>query len=327
MTDYPSKKSSWRRKEVEKKWRNLLGIFVTLVLLLAVLNGILKTLSFSKHFKGASWNGQNAISFVVSTKPTSVFIYNPSDKDIVLVRLDEDLYFETGDLENPIERISSVSSAQDGKELIKLARSTSRTPVSNYLILDNNTTASEENLETSFKSFVSPATPLKIILGRGFGVKDTNIAQIDMIKLWWQLKSLSAENLTFIDTSPYRQEIALIKGDKVMGVDEVSLHRLFAQYLENQKILEEGFEVEVENVSGDLASGQLAVDFISSMGARVRAVSKGDSLNQRTIIGASDNSYTAEQLAKIFDCDIVALPNLGKNQIKVVIGEDFLNKF
>lgn len=326
MADYPQKKTAWKKQEALKKWHTIIGIFVTVVLVLAVLNGFIKTLSIGKYFGKSTWDGRAAFSAVVSTKPISIFVYNPTAREITLVKLDDNLYTQTLDLEKPLARIADFGSSGDGQSLMQITTSALRSPVKSYVILKEQEIADEARLESYFKGFASIFSPVKIITSGFVGVSDTNITRIDMIKLWWQTKSLSINNLNFIDAAGYTQEIILAGGEKVLGVDDVSLHRIMSEHLENRTILEEGRQILVENSSGAVDRGLLAADIVGALGGQVAGISQRDNAVAETFIGVSHDSYTASYLAKIFDCDIKTLPDFGEREVKVVVGRDFGQK-
>lgn len=329
MTDYPhGRNNSWKKQEDARKWRGLLGIFVTVVLLFAAANGIAKTLSIGKFFGSSSWDAKSTFSTVVTTSPLSVLVYNPTSDEVALVKFKEDLYFATGDQNEPLAEIGKISSAATGTDLSKAASRITRSPIANFVVLEETKEASLEGLRAYFKSFASLSTPVKIMLSKPAGVSSTNITRIDMIRLWWQIKSLSINNLNFIDAAGFTEEIVMTGGYKVLGVDDASLHRLMSQYLQNWTILEEGLAISVEDFSTDPTSGDLARDFVMAVGGQVTGVSykRGENL-EKTIILAGRDSYTASYLAKIFGCDIKSLPDLAESEIKVILGRDFGQKF
>lgn len=326
MADYPHKKTAWKKQEVAKKWHTIIGIFVTVVLILAVLNGIIKTLSIGKYFGKSTWDGRGAFSAVVNTKPVSIFVYNPIAREIVLVRLDDNLYAQTLDPEKPLARIADFGSNGNGQGLMQITTLAARSPVKSYVILKEQGSSDRAHLESYFKGFASIFSPVKIMTSQLAGVSDTNITRMDMIRLWWQTKSLSINNLNFIDAAGYTQEIILTGGEKVLGVDDVSLHRIMSEHLENRTILEEGRQILVENSSGAVDKGLLAADIVGAVGGQVAGLEHKDNVVPETFIGVSRDSYTASYLAKIFDCDIKTLPDSGERELKVVVGADFGQK-
>ncbi|MBI3282523.1 hypothetical protein HYZ70_00420 [Candidatus Curtissbacteria bacterium] len=327
MTDYPhTRRNSWKKQEVARKWRSLLGIFMTAVLIFAAINGIARTLSIGKFFGRSNWEGKAAFWAAFATKPLSVLIYNPTAHEISLVKLSEDLYFVTGDSREPLAEIGKVSESAGG--LITAASRITRSPIRNFVILKEREEASRESLEKYFKSFASLFTPIRILVAKPTGILDTNITRVDMIRLWWQVKSLSLNNLNFVDATGLSQEIVTAGGYKILGVDDVSIHRLISKYLQNWTVLEEQMAVSIDDFSGEAANGSLARDFVLAIGGDVTGISqKSDERVEKTFIAAGRDSYTASYLAKVFECDIKALPSVAEGEVKVVVGQDFGQKF
>lgn len=329
MTDYPhGRRNSWKKQEVARKWHSILGVFVTVVLIFAVINGVAKTLSIGKFFGSWSWDGKAAFSSVVSTKPLSILIYNPTHEEITLVKLSEDLYYETGLKEEPLAKIGNISSGADGSDLVKMASRITRSPITSFVVLAQAGEANSESLERYFKSFASLSTPLAIILSKPSGIANTDITRVDMIRLWWQIKSLGINNLKFVNATSYQEEIVSAGGHKILGVDDVSVHRMMSKYLQNWTIMEERMAISIDDFSKELENGLLARDFILSVGGQVTDVNYLKEGNiAETFIAVSEDSYTASYLAKIFECDIKAVPDLAEGEIKVIIGRDFGQKF
>lgn len=325
MTDYPRKNNVWKRQEVWNKWQNFIGIFVVILLMFALLNGVIKSVSFGKRIGRPSWEGRSAFTIVLATQPVSVLVYNPSAKQLTLVKLNDDLYVESGDLNAPLVKLSEIVK-NGGPNLTRVTSTVLRAPVLNYVFFEDRQSVDEQNFEKVFVGFASLASPFKIFTLK-LGVENTNIAQIDLFRLWWQVKSLGTHNLNLVDAGDLGEEIVLSSGDKIMGVDDVSLYELFSKYTENQKILEEGLEIDVVNASGSLEDGKLAENFVSTTGARVVDVSFAETLSPKTVIEVGADSYTASYLAKIFDCDIKSSASLDPGKIRVVLGQDFTQKY
>lgn len=328
MTDYPhGQRNSWKKQEVARKWHTLLGVFVTVVLIFATVNGIVKTFSIGKFFGSSSWDAKSAFPAVVTTRPLSVLVYNPTSEEMTLVKLRPDLYFVTGQEKEPLAEIGKVAEGAGGSDLARLASRVTRSPIASFVILEEGTEVTSESLKEYFKSFASLLTPIRVMLSKPAGVANTNITRVDMIRLWWQVKSLGVNNLKFVDAASFQEEIVSAGGHKILGVDDVSLHRLFSKYLQNWTIMEERLAISIDDLSTEPESGALARDFILSVGGQVTGVNykKGESVAQ-TFIAAGEDSYTVSYLAKIFECDIKALPNLAEGEIKVVIGRDFAQK-
>ncbi|MCR4324368.1 MAG: hypothetical protein NUV69_01635 [Candidatus Curtissbacteria bacterium] len=331
MTRYKSRKphsgQSWQKREIHRKWQNIVGLFITGILTLALTNGIVKSFSFGSELGRSNWDGDSSFAAVVNTTPHSILVFQKEPKRLVLIPVREDLFMATGNPKKPFSKIGDLLEENNGEKKTVVSSRISRSSVDNYFLLENRKKAGEEVLEDFSKSYGSFIAPFKIMSGTVSNIQDTNVTRIDQLRLWWQLKGLSANNLELVQFSNISEEIVTGTGSKILGVDDVSLHRLFSTYLENQAFFESDKKIVIEDGS-ESASGQLAADFVNSVGGRVESVLQASVPVLHTIIIADDkNSYEAEYLAKIFDCDITSLKNAPQGEIKVVVGEDFAQKY
>lgn len=327
MTDY--RRSTRRKTSARKiKWPNIIGAVVVLALVFALFNGFLRNFSLGDYFGKSRWDGKSTLSIVLNTKPVSVLIYNNDPKKLYMISLNENANFATGDAEKPILGVSEILDKNSGESLVKVSSLMSRTSVNNYIILKTQKEASKETLEKFFESNASLFSPLRILASGLGNTKETNLTRIDLIRLWWQLKSISVNDLEFIDLSGSGEELVVANGEKVLGVDDAYLNRIFARYLEDRKIVEKKENIVIENTSGFFPSGKLAADFATSVGGRVEGVSSlGEVQDKTKIIVKDKNSLTANYLEKIFDCDINSINSAEEGKIKIILGSDFADKY
>lgn len=322
MTDYPAAASAWRRKQIRAKFANLAGIFITVILLLALANGFLRSFSLGKYLGKSEWDGKSSLVIAANWHPGSILIFQSEPRRLVLVKFGEDLYFATGDPQNPIGDLGSLFGAGDGQRLTRVLSSIARVPVRNYLLFGQRIDASSENLQEFFKKFASLATPLTILTGSyENSIGDTNLTRRDLISLWWQVKTLSVDDLSLVDFR-VSEKLVLADNRTVLGVDSVSLQRAIGQYLENRKLGDERIGVSVQNASGLDGAGRLAADLVASVGGSVKRVETVAGPVAKSQIVTGNTSYTAQYLAKIFECGIKTVPG-ADGEITVVVGADF----
>ncbi|MBI2327336.1 LytR C-terminal domain-containing protein [Candidatus Curtissbacteria bacterium] len=321
MIKYPL----WKRQEIRSKWRNILSIFIVIVLVFAIINGLTKSISLKKYFGEGRWDGESSFVATFSTSPPSLFIYQSDPKRVVFLTVDPNLFFVTGKQDKPIMKIGEIKDKYGGEELLRIMSLNFRAKIDNFVIFKNNQTISETNVEKLFGDFKSFVSPMLYFTKRE--LLDTNISRIDMTRLWWQLKGVGVNQMQLVDMSNFHEEIVLAKGVQVLGVDSVSLNRKIKDYLENPSLAE--FEVEIQNGSGSGEAGDLAVDFMASMGFSVKDIFGSNQVGE-TVIFAKKN-FATSLLAKIFNCDIKALPKEARGddsgKIIIAIGQDFANKY
>lgn len=329
MTDYQDTRVGWRRRQVAAKWRSIVSIFITLVLVLAVFNGILRSISISDYFGRATIAGGTIVA-AVNSSPGSLLIFQDDLKRLVLARFDDNLYFATGDFQRPTKRMLDIFNLEDGGRMRNAVSATVKIPVGHYLnVRDREVFSTEVGFFKFFKNMASVATPLSILTrGELPGVEQTNLTRSDMFSLWWQAKSLGINDIVFVDTSEITTEVVLPGGEKVLGIDSQGVARKLASFVEDREILAQQSLVSVKNASGVVGAGQLAADLMLPVGVKVVRVEVADTPQEKSqILVAGGESYTARYLAKILECDIKTQPTVADGEIVVVVGADFVLRY
>lgn len=319
MTDYPTKASGWRKREVAAKWRNLLAIFITSILVLAILNGFLRAFSFKNYLDSSQLDDSSTI-FAINSEPPAVLIYQKEPKQIVAISLDNESYFATGDPNEPIKTVASIVDLGDGQKLTKMMSRLFGADIENFMILKSPTEFNEPILKKAFTKFASPLTPFLILKDSNIG--NTNITRIDQIRLWWQLKSLSVNQLKLVDFSTKSSEIVVSDEVRVKAVDSDLLHQEIIKYTQNPKITASNPMLEILNASGLAAAGDLSGKISESFGYRVIKIERSEAEGGKCRVFSSNKDYSVRYLASKLKCDIVLLPK-DENTLRLVIGEDF----
>lgn len=326
MTSYPA----WKKRQVRAKGRSLLAFFITLTLILALFNGLAKSFSLSKYFGYSKWDSKSSFVAALSTTPASLLIVQRDPKRIVFFTLDEETYLTTGNSQQPIAKLSSVVDKNEGAQLAKVLTFAYRANIDSYVTFSEEQKIDKETTQKWFKQYASILTPFSILTkGISGEVKDTNITRIDLLKLWWQVKGFSIKSLDFVDLSQYKEEMLAFDNQKVLGIDDVVLHQLIKKYLENLEIEKENLKIKVSNSTDVLGAGQLAADFITSIGGSVVEINSSTSALSKTFIRAEDkNSYSAKYLANIFGCGINGASEKEEGaDITLVVGQDFVARY
>lgn len=309
-------------------WRGMLVILAVIFVVLAGVNGFSKSFKLGKYLGKSGWDSQSSFPIALDTNPPAVFIYQKDPKRIVFATLDANSYFESGRLDAPIEKIKDVQEKKSGKDLSRLFSLSFRTNIENYIIFNQPKNLDKQEAEKLFKNLAAITAPFAILAPKPQAdIKDTNIARIDMIKLWWQLKGLSLNQLDLVDLGNHKTEVISAKDEKVLGVDDISLNRQIAKYLENSQVRKDEYKVKIQNASGYLGAGYLAADFVQAIGANVISAETADQVSENTLIITDSGGYTPDYLAKIFKCDIKVVSENDGREITVIIGRDFAVRY
>ena len=313
--------SSWKQHQAKENRKSIFSIFLTVVLLFAIISGLSKGFSLSSKLKGARWDGTSPFVVAIGSAQPAVFVFGPDSKKIAVLSIGGEILYESGNSSKPLAKISDASAEGTAEALSK----TFGAKIDNYIAIKNNDKLNEEKTKAMFKSFASLTTPLAI-LTKGYGgeIQETNITRLDALRLWWKLKGLGVKDVHFNDLSFLVEDILNVTGQKVLGVDTASLNRQIQKYLQNSKLSSENINITIKNGTGVPGAARLAASFVTSVGAKVVDVRSANTISDRTSIVANQGSFTASYLAKMFECDInVAQNATGIGEITIDLVQDF----
>lgn len=303
----------------------MLAVFVLVTLVFAIISGIGKTIAFGKILGTSTWDGNSSVSIVRNTNPPSILIWQTYPRRLIVLTLNSDLKLVIGGTGQGVKGVGEIFEKASGAEAQKVVASGIHVPITNYVYSKKDENRHLDNFEDEFRRFAAITTPLSILV-KGVGDVDTDIARVDMIRLWWKFKSLSIDEIEIVDSTTMTENVAISGGQKVLGVDDVSMHALLSKYMENRKILESSQKVTIVNASGVPGTGSLASDFVSAVGGTVESVEAAGAVEQRSSMMA-EKSYASLYLAKLFDCVITSGQINSRGSIRIIIGRDFAQKY
>ena len=305
-----------------------MAVFILIILVFAIANGIVKSFSLKNFFDKSAWDGKSPFVSTLETSPPSIFVFQKDPKRLAVFKLDENAFLVTAGREG-LQKTGDIFEKENGEKVARVLALNFGVDIENFVSFDEKVAAEKQSLENLFRNFESFVTPFKIIGGDyGSGIENTNITRIDLLKLWWQLKDVSAEKLELVELAPFKEEIITKDNKKVLGVEEKSIRLKISKYLENRYLDQEKTNVEIVNGSKMPDALQLAADFASSTGFSVTQAEQSSQISEKTQIVAKDkNSYNVSYLASILDCDIVSESNGQGADLTVVIGRDFASNY
>ena len=305
-----------------------MAVFILIVLIFAIANGIVKSFSLKNFFDKSSWDGKSPFIAALETSPPSIFVFQKNSKRLAVFKLDPNAFLVAAGSEG-LQKTADIFEKESGEKVAKVLSLNLGADIENFVSIDQKVAAEKQSVENLLNNFASLVTPFQIISGTyGSGLQNTNITRIDLLKLWWQLKGVSVEKLELVELSPYKEEIITADNKKILGVEKESIRLKMNQYLENRYLDQKKANVEIINGSKVPNALQLAADFASSAGFSVTQAEQSPQISEKTQIVAYDkNSYNASYLASIFDCDIVSESNGQGADLTVVIGRDFASNY
>ncbi len=333
MTDYPankksSKKPVWAKMEAARKWRAMLAIFICIFLGFFIVNGILRAFSFKKYVSASRWDDSMPYVAAISTTPPSVLVFNKELAQIVILKVPGDLNVPTSDATSPPMEVSDIN-RRDGGEMTKVLTRVLGLDIQNYAVLKEGREIDQAMAEKAYRDLVSFETLAKIVIvGKVSGIESTNITRIDLLRLWWQVKSSSIKSPKIIDLRQFSEDVVGVRGTKIKSLDRELAHLSINKYFEVRNLADQNIKLEIKNSSGAVGVGQLAGEIAASAGFNVIRVESGEvKIAKCRIRAASKNSQAVSYLANMFKCDIVSpLPDAQMNLIILDLGSDFAQR-
>ncbi len=328
MTDYPaSKKSSnrpvWAKMGTARKWRGFLAIFICIFLGFFIINGILRAISLQKYVSNSTWDDSMPFTVAISTTPPSVLVFNKDLREVVVFKIPGEL--NVPGVDGASLKFSDIKGS-DGAGMAKALTRVLGLDIQNYAVLKDKTDTSQALLERAYRDFISFGELAKIITtGGGSEIKSTNITRIDLLRLWWQVKSSGINSPKIIDLAQFSENIPGASNTQIGSLDRELLHMSIDKYFAVKGLTDQNIKIEIENSSGVAGVGQLAGEIATSAGFNVTRVGTGEAkITSCRIVADSKNLRAVSYLANIFKCDIVAPPpDTQGAPIMLNLGSDF----
>lgn len=333
MTDYPankksSKKPVWAKMEAARKWRAMLAIFICLFLGFFIINGILRAFSLKKYVSAGKWNGGTPYVAAISTSSPAVLVFNRDLAQIVVLKVPGELNVPTGEGGSPLLKVKDIN-AKNGEEMTKVLTKVLGLDIQNYAVLKESREIDQGGVEKAYGDFVSFSTLARIVtVGSVWGVESTNITRIDLLRLWWQVKSSGIKSPKIIDLGQFTDDVVAGRGVKIESLDRELFHLSVNKYFAVRNLADQNIKLVIRNSSGAVGVGQLAGEMVASVGFNVIHVNSGEpNITKCNIQATSKNSQAVSYLANVFKCDIVApLPDAQMNLIILDLGSDFAKR-
>lgn len=327
MTDYPALKrvhSPWKKVRVERRWQEVLAVFVVLTLIVVIVSGLLKTFPFGRD-KTSSWGGDEALAIAINSAPGALVVYGKTPPKIGVFEIGKELYFATGEAKNPVSSVEAVFDLS-GEKAVGVLSNLTGVNVSKFVYFKKRPDLVGDGAYGLFKDFSSFKTPFAIIFGRKENIESTNMSLMELMVLWWNVKGISLSNFQVKNLEEFADWVIGPGDTKFKGLDRESVWRELYSYFDGGGV-KKG-EVEIVNDSGVSGAGKLAISIISAYGFDVAGVSATDSIGESCRLVVFTKADDVSRLASALGCDIVLgrdLPQDGK--VIMFLGREFALKY
>ena len=327
MTDYPALKKAhpaWRRKRAERKWREVLAVFVVLVLVVVIVGGLLKTVRLPKD-ESSGWDGELGLAIAINSTPGTVVVYGKTPPKIGVFRADGDLWFATGDASRPVSSVDGIFELP-GENAVGVLANLTGVNVSKFVYFKTRPDFLGNGAYKFFVDFASIKSPLLILFGRTDLLASTNMTRVELLTLWWKVKGISVKQVQVKSFSDFADEIIGPGNMKFKSLDRESVWREFLSYFDG--LGTKKGDIEIVNDSGVSGAGKLASSIVSAYGFSVTGVSTSDNIGETCRLTVFARASDASKLAKALGCDIVLRQDLSQSaRIIMFLGREFSQKY
>lgn len=330
MTDYPASKrgrnrSSWKQAQIYKKGRELLAVFIVGILGLILLSGALKAINLRKEMKETVWDGKSSIAVVLNSQPPSLLIYQREPQKIVLLSIPKDRSYATGNADFPVRRIADSFDTLNGNETVGVLTNLLGVDINKYFLFSKRPEITSNNYESFFKNFASIKTPLGLFFGKVDELGSTNLTQVELFNLWWQVKGLSLKQVDYLSMDTFGDEVIGPNNSTFKGIDREKANLELSKYFRDSK--EKKLRVQIRNASGASGAVRLAAELVEARGWIVAGTEQASEEALSRVL-SDKREEEANNLAKLFACDIVLTQGeQGGGQVLIVLGQDFAKRY
>lgn len=301
---------SYKRKKDKNKKKNLLPIFLIVILLGSLLFYILATSPF--------WDGKSKLSLVINTKDEEVIVstYDPITSEIINIYIPGDTEVELSRNLGKI-RIKNawevgLNQGEDGVILLETVRRNFKFPV--FAWADDKASGfSQTNLQALISAVFTPyKTNLKlgdrVALGVfAIGIKNANREDIDLRDTTYLQEAILVDGRDgYTLTGKFPQNLLVVLGDELISSEEVT--------------------VSIIDATGDFKLSSYLTSIIEVMGAKVVSIEKNPAQAYDCEIEGT-NKEIVEKIAKVFSCKASSSEVNGNFDIVIKVGEDFASRF
>ena len=295
------------------------GFIAVAVIVLAVLS--LKLISV---FKNSLWDGAERINFVINAQDVTLVSFEPVEKTLTFVEIPSNTLMEVtrGYGEYQLGAIEKLGELEKRKDL-------TRETLQENLALP--VTGIIQNL-TSQENKVNSRDNLNDILIKGLtGKNKTNLSGWDMVRLWWQIKSVKEADVLIFNLEKRDLLTVKILADrtKVYTLDTPIFDLKMQNLMGIQVVKDENLTLEIFNATKTIGLAEKASRIFTNIGVRVVFLNNAEKEADKTIIKGNKNlkkTKTVGIIKRLFNCEWQDTSESERADLTLIIGNDYNQK-
>lgn len=303
-----------------RKRKFTLGKYLLLTFLsLALLMGIFGVI---KVIREAVWDGQSKANLIIDSDEIYLASFDPQAEKLAVVSIPAETYIGVpfGFGFYPFGSVYDLGEMEKrgGEVLALAAQEFFATPVEGWVKLPKG--------QLEIKNREVAKREIAKLLGRlmrSFGGEEakTNLTVLDKVRLWWQIRNVRFDKVTFYDL----EESGVTQTPSLGRIDT-----LLGPFLADEKIQEESLKIAVLNSTGESGLGNRIGRLITNLGGEVITLGNIEGKFPTCLIKAQKEDLskkTVQKLKKIYSCNVEGSEVLeNRADLVFIVGEDYRKK-
>lgn len=288
-------------KSVRAKRKTPAKILGLIVLLIVLFLGIWR---IGGIWRKSVWDGEHQINLIINSQPlTLVSLDSEREKPLSILNIPGNTLIETTHgygayRAESICDLGKLEKKQAGKFLAESLQEYLGLPIDGYILLPAIKPATVGD-----KQFVMAAI-FNLLKNKG----ESNLAAWELIRLWWQIKSVRQDKTTTADlcgNDTCFKEV-LVDGSEVLKLNQEKSDKTVSDLFKDSSIRQEDLAISVLNSTQQPGLANLAARLITNIGGRVVQIGERETARQTCLVWADklkSKSYTVRKLIKVFGCN------------------------
>jgi hypothetical protein len=310
-------KTSTNRKTQKSSWRRGLLVVGAIILLLM-------SVKLISIFRNSLWDGTERINFVLSAKNTTLVSFEPFEKTLTFLEIPNNTLLEVtrgyGEYQlGAIERLGEIEKRNN--LLGETLQENLALPVNGFI----QNFSSQENE-------VNSRNNLNNILSEGLiGKNQTNLSGWDIIRLWWQIRSVKEADVLIFNLEKRDLLIPKTLADKtkVFSLDAPIFDLKMQNLLPILALKKENFTFEIYNSTSFPGLADKSARILNNIGTRVVTTGNSETEINKCLLKGNkslEKTKTVEIVRKLFNCDWQETSESGRADLSLIIGNDYFQK-
>lgn len=317
--------------------------FKPFLLTLAVIFFVILAIIFIRFLWNGKWDSVRRFTLVFNSKPLILFSIEPKTGQSVLMTIPDNTYvevpFDYGKYAvSSVFRLGELEQKKNGGELMeKTIEQSLGLFVDGYFSYTSQdpfiiSLSDDEFSDFKKKYFTLSQLPrvlfYLLLNNKNF---DTNLSQIDLLRLWIKIKDIRIDKITYLDlkVKGILEELKLPDGTDVYEIDTDALDVVIADHFEDFSIRTESMSWKIVNAAGYSNLATNMGRLMNTLGANVLVKETASEIEKNRCrielkISKLKKSNMVDRIWDKYRCQITENKDLAEVDAQLILGEEFI---